>query len=384
MLVGHGTRDAAGTDEFFSLGEQLADRSPIPVRWSLLEFQQPTISEAWRSLIDLGVTHVHVAPLLLFAAGHAKSDIPDEIAKASAATPGVTFDQCRPLSRAPAMIDLVVQRINETLTESDCDPDETAIVMVGRGSHDPCARSDMRVLTEVVANRIAVAEFQTAFYAMTTPTVPETLDGVVSSGQFKTVIVHRPPEAFAQRYQAAAQPGAHRVERNVEAGGEVGVGLALEVGPAHGLGAVVGQLLHAVNDSAGLAHRHAARLGAGRRIAEHVVLRHLGTSGSGTSRAEPVDAVVPGHRRHPGDGAEPIGPVAMGVVPDLHVHLLKGIFRLCPVSQHTQALAEEFRGRGFVETPECRTVPRRGTGEVAFQPFERLVHDSRTPSASTV
>ncbi|TWU58801.1 Sirohydrochlorin cobaltochelatase [Rubripirellula tenax] len=205
LLVGHGTRDAAGTEEFFQLSRCLSDLlSPIPVESALLEFQEPTIAQAWQSLVKCGVDRVHVAPLLLFAAGHAKDDIPSIIRQCQSETPSMVTDQSRPLSRHPELIDLVVQRLSTAVARSSADPDRTAVVMVGRGSHDPCAAADMRVLTEVVRRRVPMAHFETAFYAMATPRVPDVLDKVASSGRFDAVIVH-PHLLFSGRLYGAIQ-----------------------------------------------------------------------------------------------------------------------------------------------------------------------------------
>lgn len=204
LLVGHGTRDERGTQEFFELGRRLADRTDLIVAPCLLEFQSPTIDQAWQDLVQRGVTHVHVTPLLLFAAGHAKSDIPDEVRVAASKTPGVTWDQSLPLSRGPAMIELVIQRIEQTVAKHDINAARTAVLMIGRGSRDPCARTDMFVLTEVVKTRIESLVFETAFYAMTTPTVPQKLDDLASDSRFDTIIVH-PHLLFSGRLYEAIE-----------------------------------------------------------------------------------------------------------------------------------------------------------------------------------
>lgn len=139
LLIGHGTRDSVGTSQFFELATLLANRlRPLAVQSALLEFQEPTIGQAWEALVSRGVQHVHVAPLLLFAAGHAKRDIPDTLIECQAKTPGILFDQARPLSRHPAMIELAQLRLASALCKSKAAADRTAVVMVGRGSHDPC------------------------------------------------------------------------------------------------------------------------------------------------------------------------------------------------------------------------------------------------------
>ncbi len=212
LLIGHGTRDTIGTDQFFELSNRLAFAvDPMPVKAALLEFQQPTISQAWQALAELGIRHIHVAPLLLFAAGHAKQDIPQLIDQCSAATPEITYDQSLPLSRHQAIVDLVVQRVQQVLSGSVNQPDSatrmaslsnTALVMVGRGSRDPCAQADLRVLAELIDHRLGVAETLTSFYAMAEPKFADQLQRVAASGRFEMIMVH-PHLLFAGRlYQA--------------------------------------------------------------------------------------------------------------------------------------------------------------------------------------
>ncbi|MGI9466885.1 MAG: sirohydrochlorin chelatase [Rubripirellula sp.] len=190
LLVGHGTRNADGTRQFFELQKHLRDFvAPAPVTAGLLEFQSPSIPEAWDELLSQGVTHIHVAPLLLFAAGHAKQDIPDILTECQAGNPHVTFDQSRPLSRHSAIINLAKQRLDTALASCQHAPERTAVIMVGRGSHDPCAKADMLVLSEIIGRRSFVAEVITTFYAMTEPRLPDTLEAVAASGRFDTVVV---------------------------------------------------------------------------------------------------------------------------------------------------------------------------------------------------
>ena len=158
MLVGHGTRDEEGTRQFFELADVLAQTlDPMPVAPALLEFQTPTIGEAWTRLVESGVTHIHVAPLLLFAAGHAKQDIPSIVVESQLATPEITWSQSRPLSRHPALVELAVQRGQAAVAKCEAPRSQRACVFVGRGSHDPCAQADTRVLAHIVGHRLEVS-----------------------------------------------------------------------------------------------------------------------------------------------------------------------------------------------------------------------------------
>ncbi|PHQ36044.1 sirohydrochlorin chelatase [Rhodopirellula bahusiensis] len=223
LLIGHGTRDQRGTDEFFELGDRLASylAGRSIVQPCLLEFQSPTIDEGWRRLLDAGAERITVSPLLLFAAGHAKSDIPDAVEAVARQTN--TLDRIagysRPISRQSRMVELVRERLIESIESVATDHRSlgasglaaipTAVVMVGRGSLDPCASSDMRLLTEVAvrgrmfpssnsqANAPSIADLHgidraglvTTFYAMAQPRLPDTLEQIASTGQFGRIIV---------------------------------------------------------------------------------------------------------------------------------------------------------------------------------------------------
>lgn len=191
LLVGHGTRDANGTREFAELVSVLADRlAPLPVEGCLLEFQHPTIPEAWQTLVDRGVSHVVVAPLLLFAAGHARADIPEAVEACAATTPGVSYSQSGPLSRSPSIIEISAKRVDQAAQKSDLQPNgSVGLVMVGRGSHDPCATADMKVLGEIVARRCGFSKHAVGFYAMAEPKLPQVLDQVATRPGIRSIVV---------------------------------------------------------------------------------------------------------------------------------------------------------------------------------------------------
>ncbi len=194
LLIGHGTRDPLGTEQFFQLEQQLAAAlGGPPVRACLLELQLPTIEQAWQQLIQLGVRRVVAAPLLLFAAGHAKQDIPAVLAGCQRQSPTTSWLLAGPLSRCPEVIELVLERLDQVVAAAGISPraytQETAVVVVGRGNRDPCAQADLRVLTECVIHRRRPRWHRTAFYAMATPSLPQALAEAAAAPGIRHVIV---------------------------------------------------------------------------------------------------------------------------------------------------------------------------------------------------
>ena len=190
LLIGHGTRDTVGHAQFFALAELLARQiAPVPVQGCLLELQPPSIAEGWDSLARQGVCHIHAVPLLLFSAGHAKSDIPLALANCQRAWPAISWDQTRPLSRCPELLELILRRIDEAFTAAPLPLERTALVMVGRGSYDPCAQADLKLLAHCVGGRRRFRQVAAAFYAMAEPNLPQVLDELAADPAIEAILV---------------------------------------------------------------------------------------------------------------------------------------------------------------------------------------------------
>ena len=77
MVCGHGSRDAGAVAEFTQVAERLKPRFPNwPVDYGYLEFATPIIRDGLDALGKAGANRVLAVPGMLFAAGHAKNDIP--------------------------------------------------------------------------------------------------------------------------------------------------------------------------------------------------------------------------------------------------------------------------------------------------------------------
>lgn len=190
LLIGHGTREAVGRDQMLRLADRLAEQlAPHPVEPCFLELSQPDIATGWARLLARGAKQVHAAPLLLFAAGHAKADIPAALAACGRTAPAVRWDQARPLSRAAEMIQLVTRRWRDGLHRQRFAPQRTAIVVVGRGSRFPCAQADLKVLAACAARRLPVARVEVAYYAMAEPRLPAVLDRLATDRHIENLLI---------------------------------------------------------------------------------------------------------------------------------------------------------------------------------------------------
>ena len=77
MICGHGSRSKTAEQEFGLLARGLKQRFPeTPVEDGFLEYSAPNIHMGLDELRNAGVNHIVAVPGMLFAATHAKNDIP--------------------------------------------------------------------------------------------------------------------------------------------------------------------------------------------------------------------------------------------------------------------------------------------------------------------
>jgi len=190
LIVGHGTREARGVTDFLGLVELVRPRMPDwPVEPAFLEFAQPSIEEGLEQLVKQGVGEVVVVPLLLFAAGHVRRDIPAAVAQAAARHSHVHIRQVSPLGCHPRIVQLSTQRYHEALNgQGKVPPQESLLLLVGRGSHDPRASREMLRFTELRRKTARGGWVETCFTAMERPLLGDTLPRIAKQPVRQVVV----------------------------------------------------------------------------------------------------------------------------------------------------------------------------------------------------
>jgi sirohydrochlorin cobaltochelatase len=192
LLVGHGTRSAQGVAEFLELARQVEERlAPWPVEPAFLELAEPTIEASFRRLAERGVRRIVVAPLLLFAAGHAKQDIPAAVRNAAVILPAGEIDivYAQPLGSHPALLELSGSRVRELLANRPAiAPSETCLLLVGRGSRDPEAIAATHEYASLMRDGLPPLALRVAFVAMAAPRV-DNVANELSQADFRQVVV---------------------------------------------------------------------------------------------------------------------------------------------------------------------------------------------------
>jgi len=178
MLCGHGSRDEDAVQEFAVLAQHLKGRFPgHPVEFGYLEFASPIIRDGLDRLKAEGVDKVLAVPGMLFAAGHAKNDIPS-VLNTYAAKNGLQIDYGKELGIDPKMIRAAADRVEEALNTApgDIGRHETLLVVVGRGASDPDANSNVSKVTRLLWEGFGFGWAETAYSGVTFPLVEPALE----------------------------------------------------------------------------------------------------------------------------------------------------------------------------------------------------------------
>jgi sirohydrochlorin cobaltochelatase len=191
MVCGHGSRDVEAISEFTSVAAGIEARLPqYPVASGFLEFARPIIREGLENLYAQGVRHILAVPGMLFAAGHVKNDIPSVLNTYAAERPGVRVDYGRDLAVERRLLAVSAQRIEQAEAASTrrVPRDETLLLVVGRGTSDPDANSNISKVARMLWEGMGFGWVEVCYSGVTFPLVGPGLDHAVKLG-YRRIIV---------------------------------------------------------------------------------------------------------------------------------------------------------------------------------------------------
>lgn len=194
MVCGHGSRNQNAAREFSSVAEGLRARYPdTPVEYGYLEFCNPVLSLGLDRLREKGVTKVLAVPGMLFAAGHAKNDIPSVLNTYAAWSRGMTIHYGRELGVDVKMIRAAGARIEEAIAAADAEHGavprhETLLMVVGRGASDPDANSNVAKVMRMLWEGMGFGWGETCYSGVTFPLVEPGLEHAVKLGYRRIVV----------------------------------------------------------------------------------------------------------------------------------------------------------------------------------------------------
>jgi sirohydrochlorin cobaltochelatase len=193
MICGHGSRSQAAVDEFAVLAEKLPHLLPAdwPVEYGYLEFANPVIRDGLDRLRAQGCDRILAVPGMLFAAMHAKNDIPT-VLNTYAAKHGVDISYGRELGVDPKMIAAAADRIRNAMAEADKNgvvaAECTCLVVIGRGASDPDANGNVAKIARMLHEGLGFGWCEIGYSGVTFPLVEPCLTHAAKLG-YKRIVV---------------------------------------------------------------------------------------------------------------------------------------------------------------------------------------------------
>ena len=194
MICGHGSRSQSAVDEFATLAEKLP--ALLPDDWlcdyGYLEFANPVIRDGLNNLREAGCDRILAVPGMLFAAMHAKNDIPT-VLNTYATQHGVDVSYGRELGVDPKMIAAAASRITDAIAAANSKHGEvhlhdTCLVVIGRGASDPDANGNVAKIARMLHEGIGFGWHEVGYSGVTFPLVEPCLTHAAKLG-YKRIIV---------------------------------------------------------------------------------------------------------------------------------------------------------------------------------------------------
>ena len=191
MVCGHGSRDEDAVGEFVNFAKKLKKKLlQYELDWGFLEFANPVIKSGLDSLREKGIREIMSVPVMLFAAGHAKNDIPSVLNAYQAQYPELSISYGRELGIDLKLIRAAGERVKDAIEQADGDisPEETLLMVVGRGASDPDANSNVSKVTRMLWEGLGLGWAETAYSGVTFPLIKPGLQHASKLG-YKRIVV---------------------------------------------------------------------------------------------------------------------------------------------------------------------------------------------------
>jgi len=191
MICGHGSRDRQAIEEFDLLSQHLRQRLPaFDLESGFLEFARPIIRDGLDALKSRGAKRILALPGMLFAAGHVKNDLPWEINSFAKDNPEIEVKYGRELAIELKLLKAAAERIEtaERSSGKDISRADSLLLVVGRGTNDPDANSNIAKVTRMLWEGMGFGWAECAFSGVTTPLVDAALERVHKLGFARIVV----------------------------------------------------------------------------------------------------------------------------------------------------------------------------------------------------
>nr|VFJ58092.1 MAG: sirohydrochlorin cobaltochelatase [Candidatus Kentron sp. DK] len=190
LLVGHGSRGPDGNRETEEFAARWRERNPDwDIRLCHIEFADVLLEEGLDEAAR-DAERVIVAPLIINAAGHVKTEIPAAIAAARRRHPAVAFVYVPHFGACDAIFAILRRYLDRAMRALDMpDPVTTGVILLGRGSSDPMANGEVAKMARWLFEASGHELVDIAFTGITHPRLERVVQRQARLGMTQIVIL---------------------------------------------------------------------------------------------------------------------------------------------------------------------------------------------------
>ncbi|CAH0152671.1 Sirohydrochlorin ferrochelatase [Peribacillus sp. Bi96] len=186
LYICHGSRVKEASAQAIDFIKVCMEAQPNAIQeYCFLEMETPTIEEAYERCVQQGATRIIAIPVLLLTAVHAKYDIPVILNKMKQRYPNVVLKYGRPIGVSDKMVDILVERLEET---NEKVTEDSLVLLVGRGSSDPDVKRDLGQLADLLRSRLPKSKVEECYLTAASPSFAEALD-IAENSQSNQVFI---------------------------------------------------------------------------------------------------------------------------------------------------------------------------------------------------
>ncbi len=193
LICGHGSRSQDAVTEFADMVARVPDHLPDwSVAYGYLEFANPVLHAGLDILRAKGCNRILAVPGMLFAAMHAKNDIPS-VLNAYSSQHRIPIDYGRELGLDPKLLSAAADRIAAAEDEANriqgrVARERTCLVVIGRGASDPDANSNIAKLARMLWEGMGFGWCEVGYSGVTFPLVEPCLDHAIKLGYERLIV----------------------------------------------------------------------------------------------------------------------------------------------------------------------------------------------------
>ncbi len=186
LLIGHGALNKASGAAMIRHAALLRQEGLAPIATAgFLNFSEPTFAQALARCVEKGASEVIVQPYFLIEGYYVNTQLRKLVEAALIDYPKLKIRMSLPFGDHPALAELVIERVEESLNEIE-NPAAFAVLMMAHGTPRPEANEAIYQVAKRVEAKLA-RPVKLAFMECNEPSISEAIETFVQEG-FKTII----------------------------------------------------------------------------------------------------------------------------------------------------------------------------------------------------